>query len=60
MKNVAAGINKDDVYCNLNSSMPTMIPGYNASGNVVEVGANVNGFESGDSVVYLSKNMGCY
>lgn len=63
VKNIAIGVNEDDVFANMKfteNAGAAIIPGYSASGDIVEIGANVSGFTAGDSVVYLSKNMGCY
>ena len=56
VKNVAIGINEDDIHINTQGA----IPGYSASGDIVEIGDNVSGFAIGDSVAYMSKNIGCY
>ena len=60
VKNMVAGINENDVFANVPSDKQFIVPGYSASGDILEVGSNVTGFKPGDSVVYFSKNMGCY
>ena len=60
VKNIAIGINKDDIYTKLSTDSSPVIPGYSASGEIVEIGANVSGFSPGNLVVYLARNMGCY
>ncbi|WP_236870633.1 alcohol dehydrogenase catalytic domain-containing protein, partial [Candidatus Bandiella numerosa] len=60
VKNIVAGINEDDVSINVPGDKRFIIPGYSASGDILQVGANVTGFRSGDSVAYFTRNMGCY
>lgn len=60
VKNMVAGINENDVFVNVQSDKQFIVPVYSASGDILEVGSNVTGFKTGDSVVYFSKNMGCY
>ena len=60
IKNIALGINEDDVFINIPNNKPYVIPGYSASGEIIEIGANVTGVKSGDSVVYMTKNMGSF
>jgi NADPH2:quinone reductase len=62
VKNVAVGINEDDALLDMmiDDTSFSVIPGYNASGHIVEVGADVKNFSPNNSVVYFSKNMGCY
>jgi NADPH2:quinone reductase len=60
VKNIVAGVNEDDAFVNVPSDKQFIIPGYSASADILEVGANVTGFRPGDAVIYFSKNMGCY
>ena len=60
VKNITAGINEDEVFLNIPNDKPYIIPGYSASGEISEVGANVTGFKPGDSIVYMTKNMGSF
>ncbi|MBY0580596.1 MAG: zinc-binding dehydrogenase [Rickettsiales bacterium] len=60
VKNIVAGINEDDIFVNVPEDKRFIVPGYSASGDVLQVGANVTGFRPGDSVVYFTKNMGSY
>ncbi len=60
VKNIASGINQDDVFINIPADKPYVIPGYSASGEIIEIGANITGFKPGDSVVYMTKNSGSF
>ena len=60
VKNIVAGINEDDISINVPGDKRFIIPGYSASGDILQVGANVTGFRPGDSVAYFTRNMGCY
>ncbi len=60
VKNMVAGINEDDVFVSVPNDKQFIVPGYSASADILEIGGNVTGFKPGDSIVYFSKNMGCY
>ena len=60
VKNIASGINEDDLFINIPADKQYVIPGYSASGEIIEIGANITGFKPGDSVVYMTKNSGSF
>ena len=55
VKNIVAGMNEDDAFVNVPSDKQFIVPGYSASADTLEVGANITGFRPGDSVVYSTQ-----
>ena len=63
IKNHAIGINYDDLLIRLGKKTINkfpIIPGYEASGEIVAIGEEVKGFTIGDRVSYFSPSMGSY
>lgn len=63
IKNLAIGVNYHDVYVR-SGLYKTLklpgIPGCEASGIIEKIGKNVDGFEEGDRVTYLTREYGAY
>ena len=63
IKNLAIGVNYHDVYVR-SGLYKTLklpgVPGCEASGVIVKIGKNVEGFEEGERVTYLTREYGAY
>lgn len=63
IKNHAIGINQDDLLIRSGKKLVSKLPcviGYEASGEIVAVGEEVEKFSIGDRVAYFTGSMGCY